>query len=682
VTATLEADEVDPAAVGEQPEDHHRRRLAYNPALDGIRGLAVGAVLLFHNGFPWARGGYLGVSTFFTLSGFLITSLLVGEYQRSRGISLTNFWARRMRRLLPASAVTLGALLVSMVIWDHLWQKELPGDVAASALQVANWHFLLDDRSYGALFAAPSPALHFWSLAIEEQFYWVFPLLTAGVLYLARGSLRIYAAVLVALLAVSGGLTLLYRDRPDTVYYATPIRMGEILVGALLAVAVSRGLLVGSARLRPFIVAAGFAALGASAWAWWNVEQSSVVLTKGFLLAYAFASGCLVLAACVPGPLRRALSFEPLRLLGLVSYGVYLFHWPIYLVLNRKRADDLFDPLGWQPRGWGLFVVRLVPTLLLAALSYWVLEQPIRRGRWFKLPTLAPALAFGSVAAVVVVAAIVPTSVAPPPKDQFQLTLEQMAAADKKIKEREAAMPADALHTMFFGDSAALTMAAGTGEWGLRTKKLLLVGSGNSTQLGCGIGRGGERRQFNLVSTVPDKCLSWDGEWGQEIDRYPGLQVAVLLTGSWDVIDRKLPGDDQWRGFGDPVFDEYMRGEIKGATEALLAKGLTVVWLTTPPLHFGYGFEPPPEHQDPPDAPKRIAILNDMLREVAATHPRTAVIEFGQHFAAMPKAENDRLRPDGVHVELEKSYEVARWLGPRLLAAIEKVGGPSPDSGK
>jgi peptidoglycan/LPS O-acetylase OafA/YrhL len=678
VTATLEVDEVEPAASGPAPGHRH---LAYNPAIDGIRGLAVGAVLLFHNGFPWARGGYLGVSTFFTLSGFLITSLLVGEHQRSGRIGLTGFWARRMRRLLPASALTLGALLASMLIWDDLWQKELPGDVVASVLQVANWHFLIDDRSYGALFAAPSPALHFWSLAIEEQFYWVFPLLTAGILYLARGSLRIYAGVLVGLLALSGVLTLVYRDRPDTVYYATPIRMGEILVGALLAVAVSRGLLVGSARLRPLIVALGVVALAVSVWSWWNVEQSSTILTRGFLLAYAGASGCLVLAACVPGPLRRALSFEPLRLLGLVSYGVYLFHWPIYLVLSRKRADDLFDPFGWQPRGWGLLAVRLVPTLALAVLSYWLVEQPIRRARWFRLPGLAPSLAFGSIAAVVAVAVVVPTSV-PPPKDQFQSTLEAMAEANRKIAAREAAMPADAVHTMFFGDSAALTMAAGTGEWGLRTKKLLLVGDGDTTQLGCGIGRGGERRQFGQVSTVPDTCLSWDTDWAAEVAASKGLQVAVLLTGSWDVIDRKLPGDDRWRGFGDPVYDDYMRGEIEGATEALLAKGLTVVWLTTPPLHFGSGMEPPPEHQDPLDAPQRIAVLNGIIRDVAATHPHTAVIEFGKHFADMPPAENDRLRPDGVHVDLTKSYEVARWLGPKLMAAIQKVGGPVPDSGK
>ena len=676
---------------GAQPSKKAGHGLEYNPAIDGIRGLAVGAVLLFHAGFPWARGGYLGVSTFFTLSGFLITSLLLGEHARSGRIGLTAFWARRMRRLLPASAVTLGALLVSLVVFDDLWGRELPGDVVASALQVANWHFLWEDRSYGALFSAPSPALHFWSLAIEEQFYWLFPLLTVGVLALARGSLRVYAGVLGALLAGSAVLTFVWRDAPDTVYYATPVRMGEILVGALLAVFVT------SVTLTPLVRRAagglGFLALAGSAWAWWNVEQSSTSLSHGFLLLYALGSGALVLAVCVPGPVRSALAFEPLRLLGLVSYAVYLFHWPLFLVLTPQRIDDL---VGWAPEGWALFAVRLVPTLTLAAASYWVLEQPIRRGRWPRPQVRwapAPLLAFGSVAAVVAAALLVPDSVVSPKQDQFEAAADQLAgneggfdpeavaAAEKEIEERREAMPQEAYDVMFFGDSEALTVAAGVGEWGLQSKQLLLVGDGYTTQVGCGIGRGGERRQFGAPSVVPEGCPRWDRDWGREVDKRPGVQVAVLLTGSWDVMDRKIPGDDEWRGLGDPVYDRYMRDEIEGATSTLLAKGLTVVWLTTPPLDFGRALVPPPEHPDPPDTLERIDRLNALIEDVVADHQGAAVVDFGGRFAAMSQAENDRLRPDGVHVELADSLEVARWLGPEILSAVAEADSPEPVSG-
>jgi len=693
----------------EGPEPGSHRGLAYNPALDGIRGLAVGAVLLFHGGFSWARGGYLGVSTFFTLSGFLITSLLLAEHRRSGRIGLTAFWARRLRRLLPASAVTLVALLASMVLVDDLWGPELPGDVVASALQVANWHFLWEDRSYGELFAAPSPALHFWSLAIEEQFYWVFPLLAAGVLRFGR---RVLAGVLLGLLAGSAVLTLIYRSSPDTVYYATPIRMGEILVGALLAVWITRRPEPAPERAAGFAALsgagsslAGTAALAVSVWAWVNVEQSSEVLSRGGLLVYAVASGALVLAACGTGPLRRVLAFEPLRLLGLVSYGVYLFHWPLFLVLTPQRLDDWF---GWRPDGWPLFLARLAPTLVIATASYFLLEQPIRRGRFLwshdepaperaakpaplsgaasRLPW-APLVAFGSIAAVVTAALVVPDSAAAPQVDQFEQATEQLAglddedlaAAEEALAERRAAMPEEAVDVMFFGDSAALTVAAGVGEWGLQSKELLLVGDGTTTQVGCGIGRDGERRQFGSSSVIPPTCPRWDRDWAPEIDERPDTQVGVILTGSWDVMDRRLPGDDRWRGLGDPVYDDYMRAEIAGATDVLLAKGLTVVWLTTPPLDFGRAMVPRPE-PDPADARRRIDRLNELIGEVVADRPGAAVVDFGGRFAAMSQAENDRLRPDGVHVDFAVSLEVAGWLAPEILAAVEDAAQDAQDA--
>ncbi|HMG39893.1 MAG TPA: acyltransferase family protein [Acidimicrobiales bacterium] len=707
MTATL-PDEASGALEDPAPEDGARSSqkvgLDYNPALDGIRGLAVGAVLLFHSGFPWAQGGYLGVSTFFTLSGFLITSLLLGEQARTGRIGLTAFWSRRMRRLLPASAVTLGALLVSLVLVDDLWGPELPGDVVASALQVANWHFLWEDRSYGELFAAPSPALHIWSLAIEEQFYWLFPLLTAGVLGLAKGSRRVYSGVLVALLAGSAALTFVWRDAPDTVYYATPVRMGEILVGALLAVLVvslKENDRIASVFLQRTIGGLGLAALAASAWAWWTVEQSSTSLSHGFLLLYALGSGALVLAVCVPGPVRSALAFEPLRLLGLVSYAVYLFHWPLFLVLTPQRIDDL---VGWAPGGWALFAVRLVPTLALAAGSYLVLEQPIRKGSWPRV-RWAPVLAFGSVAAVVAAALLVPDSVASPRQDQFEAAADQLAgndagadaddpadaeggfdpeavaAAEAEIEERREAVPQEAVDVMFFGDSAALTVAAGVGEWGLQTKRLMLVGDGYTTQVGCGIGRGGERRQLGTPQPVPAGCPQWDRDWGREIDERPDLEVGVLLTGSWDVMDRKIPGDDQWRGPGDPVYDRYLQAEIEGATSALLAKGLKVVWLTTPPLDFSRALVPRPEHPDPPDALERIDRLNELITGVVADHPSATVVDFGAHFAALSPAEDARLRPDGVHVDLANSLEVARWLAPEILASVAELDALEPVSG-
>jgi peptidoglycan/LPS O-acetylase OafA/YrhL len=662
--------DVDPTATGIDlaPGDEARtgrRHLTYNPALDGIRGLAVGAVLLFHGGFSWARGGYLGVSTFFTLSGFLITSLLVVEFGRSRRVRLTAFWARRLRRLLPASAVTLALLLLSVVVMNESWEESVPGDVIAAALNVANWRFLFADRSYAELFASPSPVLHFWSLAIEEQFYWVFPLVTAAVMVAAKGSLRVYGAVLAGLLVLSGVLTLAFRETPNTVYYSTPIRMGEILVGSLLAVALAEGRMSALRRWAPLIGLAGAAALAVSAWAWWNVEQSTPSLSKGGLLVYGLVSGVLVLSACVDGPVRRALSFEPLRLLGVISYGVYLFHWPLFLLLDEPRVDGWLEPFNLQPRGAGLFAVRLAVTLAVAVASYHLLEQPIRNGTRPRL-VRPPLLAAGTVAGLVVAALVIP-KVWDPPLDDF----EKIAAAQARIQARIDAVPASVPRVMFFGDSTAMMASAGVGAWGLDTGELVVPD--HATELGCSIGRGGERRQYGEESTIPEGC-DWAVTWLAALDRHPETKVAVVMTGTWDVIDRKIPGDALWRGPGDPIYDQFLSQEIGAAMDLLRSRNVTVVWLTTPPLDFGRGKVPRPE-PDPSDAAARVDRVNQLIRDQAAAHQGVAVVEFGDYIAGLPADEDADVRSDGVHLDMEDAEGVATdWLGDEILRAAVAAG--------
>src|SRR5687768_13320332 len=209
--------------------------MVHHDSLDGLRGVAVAGVVLFHAGFGWAEGGFLGVSTFFTLSGFLITSLLLAERAATGRIALGAFWARRARRLLPAALATLLAV-AALASWLATPEQlaSLRGDVLAALFYGANWRFILDGQSYGDLFAAPSPILHFWSLAIEEQLYVLFPLL---VVLVGRGRRRLGTA-LVALVAGSVALTwLVYSPGGSTsaAYYGTFTRAGELLVGALLA---------------------------------------------------------------------------------------------------------------------------------------------------------------------------------------------------------------------------------------------------------------------------------------------------------------------------------------------------------------------------------------------------------------------------------------------------------------
>jgi peptidoglycan/LPS O-acetylase OafA/YrhL len=371
-------------------------RIPHQPALDGIRGLAVAVILLFHSHFAWAQGAFLSLSTFFTLSGFLITRLLLVERARSGHIALGRFWARRMRRLMPASLLTLAGVLVYGVFaasQDQL--ARLRGDVLWTLAYLANWRFILTQVHYTALFVAPSPVLHFWSLGIEEQFYAVYPLLVAGVLALARGSRRMLAATLAALAAGSVALSsALYAAGAsvDRIYFGTDTRAAEFLVGGLLAVLLSGGPL--PARAQRGIRAAGSAALALSLLLWTRASLDSSWPYRGGLGAYALLTAGIVAAAVQPGgAVRTLLSWRPLRWLGRISYGVYLFHWPLFLWLSPERTG--LAPLP-------LLALRLGVVFGLADLSYRFFEQPIRRGRaltawrpWLAAPAAVAALLAG-----------------------------------------------------------------------------------------------------------------------------------------------------------------------------------------------------------------------------------------------------------------------------------------------
>ena len=383
-----------------------RPTLVYQPGLDGLRGLAVAGVLFFHGGFSWAAGGYLGVSTFFTLSGFLITSLLLREREATGGISLKAFWGRRFRRLMPASLVALaGIVLYGLFVAEQAQLNDLRGDVLAALAYVANWRFIFQDQSYADLFTSPSPVQHFWSLAIEEQFYFVFPALATLVLVVAGGGRRVFMVVLgVGAVASTLAMALLHEPGLATtrVYYGTGTRAVELLVGALLATVIAGYPLRLRALGRHLVTVVGGVTLIVVLWWWSSVDQSSPWLYEGGLTIYAMLSLLLIVAATTPGPVRRLLSVEPLRQLGRISYGVYLYHWPIFLWLSPERTGLSIGPL---------FVLRVAVTLAVALVSFRFIEQPVRKGsmvtdwrRW-----VAPPIAVAGIAlAAFVVTAVVP----------------------------------------------------------------------------------------------------------------------------------------------------------------------------------------------------------------------------------------------------------------------------------
>jgi peptidoglycan/LPS O-acetylase OafA/YrhL len=665
-----------------QPTSHPRIA-----ALDGLRGLAVAAVLAYHAGFAWAGGGFLGVSLFFTLSGYLICSLLVEERAATGTVDLRRFWARRARRLLPAALAALGLALAFAVVAGSSGQLvDLRGDVLAALGYVANWRFVLDGTSYGELGQAPSPLQHFWSLAIEEQFYVVFPLV---VLALGR---RLGLALALGLAGSVGAMVLVQGD-VTRAYYGTDTRAAEVLVGAALAVWATR-------RREPgrLARAAGPLALGLLVWSWVVVDQGDGRLYAGGLLVHAAVAAIVLRSASGLGPLSDLLAVAPLQWLGRISYGAYLYHWPIFLWLSPERT-------GLE--GAALAVVRVACSLALAEVSLRVLEEPIRHGRRLSAAAARPALVLG-VAAVVLVAVLVPAPamdplarvldgqaaglIAPPaapssivalrspateaPAPMWPSTLIEASTAAAVSSAAttsttappspfRAVVPGERVRVYVAGDSNALAVGLELATWGQDHG----VDVWTSGWLGCHLVTGGEYRYAGESAPTTDKCNGWREERRHEIADV-GPHVVFVITGSFDVLDRRLPERDFWQHIGEPAFDALLRDEVARLAGIAIEAGSRVVWATHPAIRTGTVDGVPPKASHPEHDVARIDRLNRLVAEVLAGRGGVSMLDLRGHMAGWPGGELDpQRRPDGIHPGSAVLPDLAAWIGPQLVAA-------------
>ena len=367
------------------------RPRGYVDSLDGIRALAVAAVFLYHTAIGSQPGGFLGVSTFFTLSGFLITSLLMRERDRTDTIALPNFWSRRIRRLAPASFLNVALVLAITVTVPSAWPRTGMGwDTVSVFGNVSNWRIIAEGGTAVTRFLSPYSPL--WSLAVEEQFYVVFPVVVLAVGAVAAGRSRralawvcgagVVASILASLLITPSAA--FGPSAPLMEQFRTDVRMGEILVGSLLALAVPAWRVVNER----FADVLGWAGLAATLVIWQVAREPQAWIVHGGLVLVAVASAALVYGALAEGSLAKVLALPPLRYLGRISYGVYLFHWPIFLATR-----DIF----YSDNRPALFVTRVVLTLVVAALSFHLVEAPIRHGRALPAPYLAIVWVAGAV---------------------------------------------------------------------------------------------------------------------------------------------------------------------------------------------------------------------------------------------------------------------------------------------
>lgn len=349
----------------------------YMPGLDGLRAVAVLAVIAYHLEFGWAEGGLLGVGVFFTLSGYLITDLLLGRREAAGRLRLGDFWLRRARRLLPALFLMLAVVVVWVAFFHPSRMAELRGEVLAAVLYISNWWYIFHDVSYFANFGPPPTLGHLWSLAVEEQFYVLWPLLLWLGLFFVR-SYKWLAILTVVIAAVSAVLmAVMYQPGtdPTRIYDGTDTRAFGLLAGAALAMVWPSHLLSPERVLRRdrfLLDGVGISGLLVILLLVWQTNQYSGFLYRGGIVLLSLATVFVVAAVAHPSSrLGPALGCAPMRWIGVRSYGIYLWHYPIIILTTPAMTEDA---------GLSLDALQIAATIAVAALSWRFVEEPIRRG--------------------------------------------------------------------------------------------------------------------------------------------------------------------------------------------------------------------------------------------------------------------------------------------------------------
>jgi peptidoglycan/LPS O-acetylase OafA/YrhL len=387
------------------------KRLPYMPGLDGLRAIAVLAVFVyhFHNGGGWLPGGFLGVDVFFVISGYLITSLLLSEFRKEGRVDLVAFWLRRARRLLPAVGVLIAVVMVAGAFFDLGQISTLRGQALASMAYVTNWDLIFSHQSYFEQFARPSLFRHLWSLAVEEQFYLLWPLVFAACMT-RFGHHRLVVGVIAGAVASSLLMAILFDpENPNRVFYGTDTRATPLLMGVALAFFWHPEMLKAkTGKLAPVALdIVGAVGLAMVVITFMTVHDYDIGLYHGGFLLLSLWTALLIAALAHPAAsIGRMVGNPGMRWLGLRSYSFYLWHWPV-LELTRPGIDvPLHGPV--------LFALQLGATLALADLSYRYVEQPFRRSTswqrpdWLRIGRVGIAVGVTAVVIVVGWSGIVP----------------------------------------------------------------------------------------------------------------------------------------------------------------------------------------------------------------------------------------------------------------------------------
>ena len=637
--------------------------LRHDPALDGLRGVAVAAVLGYHFAPDALPGGFVGVDVFFVLSGFLLSTLLVGEAGATGRVDVGRFFVRRIRRLLPAALLVLAAIALYAATWAPEAERVRLRDHSLGALTYTiNWVFVADGTTYTDLVLGASPLRHMWSLAIEEQFYVVLALSVAGATWALRSSgaalgRRLGVSAL-ALAAVSAtwmvALDLAGAER-SRLYFGSDTRLQTMLLGVALG-SFAGGSLLGSRRA--VRIGSGTAAVAGVVGAGVLVafcllaSESSTIMYRGGFTIVAVAGVLLVVGILASGVGGQTMSFGPLVALGTISYGVYLWHWPVLVVLDEDR-------LGLD--GAVLVLVQLAITLVVSVASYALVEQPIRHGvLGDRLGR--PALLLGPVAAVAVgVAMVVVTTTSG--------TTVDPAVGDADVPFQDLVDPAlsDAslLQVTVVGDSVMHTLVGGELGDGLRaapwtqdqssfdasrvavTTVARPACSFVPAEIAFEIQGGGYE-----VADLSAPCGDWRSDLRRSVDRPVPADVTVVMPTN-DIEDHRVDG--RIVAFGSPEWDALLMGWVDEVSDLALDGGSAVV-LVAPAPRIDPNWSTPEGERE--------AYVADLFASYAADRPGVESIDLSTFVGDDPA-----VRDDGLHYTRDGARRVATWLLPQLEAA-------------
>jgi peptidoglycan/LPS O-acetylase OafA/YrhL len=626
----------------------------YRPALDGLRAISVLGVMLYHGVVSWLPGGFLGVDVFFVLSGYLITSILLVEWETWRHIDLIGFYLRRARRLLPA----LVLVVLAVAVWARVEAApetygEIRWDGVSTLLYVANWRFVFAHQSYFDQFGTPSPFGHMWSLGIEEQFYLLYPLLLIALLAVTRGRRARTAAWLGVGALLSALVTLWLFDPtadPSRVYYGTDTRAQELLVGAAAAVLMSRRAEAGKRARRAAAIVSAAAMLAILA-AFATVHDSDAVMYHGGFLALAIACALLIASTDLTphGPVTRLLSLPPLVWTGMISYGLYLWHWPLYIALSPART-------GLE--GNGLLVTRIAVTFAAATTSYLLIERPIRSGGLNRLRPLRGRLV-ASLAVPLAIAGLVYATVggtsAELPQSPFATT--SVAGAGRT-------------HLLVVGDSVGFSLVEGFDPTSHPDATVA-----SSVKLGCGLARqqlvyGGDPGLLNI------ECRDLIRTWGEAVHAQRP-QIVVLIIGAWEVFDHEVGGTDLT--VGSQRYATYLTSRLERVRKVLSHDDRTLVIPKVP--CYGQESSATGGHDlaSIRNDPERVAAVNKIIARFVADHPAgVRSVDLAGFLCPggsyVDTIDGVQMRYDGVHFSRPGAAKTWRWLLPRLLRLTNRGG--------